>query len=140
MRGQSISDVVVMHPHAPMRLMLRMILTDEGYVVTEAPTYIAVLRHLHTAPEPVVVVAGNWEPNYHAEAEFFGKIASDASLALRHRFVLFATIPEWLPDDLDAKLRSLQVPILRMPSHVSVLVEAVALTTGRPLVEDESAG
>jgi hypothetical protein len=115
-----------------MRRMLRMVLTDAGYSVTEAVTYAAVLRALGTAAQPVVVVAGTWEASHQAEVEFFGQVAADAALVRRHRFVLLTTVPEFLPDALEATLRSLGVVTLEMPARASELLEAVALAAGRP--------
>ena len=137
----SISDVVVMHSHPPMRLLLRMQLTTDGYSVTELPTYLAVLRHLRAAATPTVVVAGNFTYDFQAEADFFAQVAADATLARRHRFVLLSTIPEWQPTALDTTLRSLGVPVLKLPWDMRDLLTTVARVAGRTAAdEDASAG
>jgi hypothetical protein len=107
--------------------------------VSEVSTYTAVLRHVRAAAGPVVVVAGNWATDYHAEMEFIRHIAADVALARRHRYVLLCTIPEWLPDGLDSTLRGLAVPLLRMPTHLPELLDTVAMAAGRTQAEDESA-
>lgn len=140
MPRESIADVVVMHAHRPMRTLLRMALAEDGYLVSEAPTYTAALRHLRAATGSVVVVAGNWAPDYHSEIEFFHHIAADMNLARRHRCVLLCTVPEWLPAALDSTLHALGVAVLRMPTHLGELLDTVAMAAGRTLAEDESAG
>jgi hypothetical protein len=135
MAQAGISDVLVMHSHRPMRFMLRLMLADEGYSVSDAPTYTAVLRYLRRATEPAVVVTGNSTADFHAEAEFFGHITADAALAQRHRYVLLCTIPERLPAELRATLSSLGVVILYMPSQLPDLVAVVARLAGRAPAE-----
>jgi hypothetical protein len=139
MARESTSTVLVTHPHAPMRLLLRMTLVDDGYTVMETPNYSAVLRRLRRATDPMVVVTGNWQADFRAEQKFFGRIAADAALARRHRFVLFCTLPEWMPAELDAALRGLGVTVLRTPS-IAYLREAVAVAAGRTQAEADSAG
>jgi DNA-binding NtrC family response regulator len=140
MPRDTISDVVVMHAHGPMRALLRMALAEDGYLISEAPTYTAVLRHLRAASRPIVVVAGNWAPDYRSEIEFFHHIAADTTLARRHRCVLLCTVPEWLPVALDSTLHALGVAVLRMPTHLPELLDTVAMAAGRTQTEDESAG
>jgi hypothetical protein len=137
---ERISDVIVMQANGPLRMMLRLVLADDGYSVTEAPTYAAVLRHLRTATGPVVVVAGNLTPDYHAEVAFFAHIAADAELARRHRYVLLCTSPRSLPPSLQATLNRLGAPILQMPMHLPDLEEAVARVAEWTHAEGESAG
>jgi hypothetical protein len=140
MGRESISDVVVMHAQAPLRTLLRLMLAQQGYIIFEAKTYDAVLRHLRGTAEPIVVVAGNSTPDYRAEVAFFGHITADAALARRHRFVLLCTLPDRLPSDFQATVNSLGVLILPMPSRMFDLVEAVALAAGRTQVAGETAG
>lgn len=142
---ERIEQIVVMHPHGPLRLMLRMALTVDGYTVTEVPTFAAVLRHLHAAADatpmvPMVVIVGNWDYTFQAEDAFFARIAADRPMARRHRFVLLSTVLEWLPADLDATLRSLGVLQLRMPFQMPDLLALIALAVGRTHSNDESAG
>jgi len=139
MPQERISDVVVMHADAPLRVILRLVLAEDGYAVVEAPSYAAALRHLYAASGPMVVVAGNWEPDYRAEMEFFGHVASDPMLP-RHRFVLLSTIPEWMPPELEAMLRRLEVPVLRMPAQMRDLLAAVASVGGQRRATAEPAG
>lgn len=136
----AIPDVLVMHAHGPMRMVLRLVLAQDYYTVAEAASYACVLRHLRTAISPTVVVAGNWTADYRAEADFFGQIARDVALSRRHHFVLLTTIPEWLPPQLDAMLRGLGVPVLKLPVEVPELLTAVALAAGRTPAGDASAG
>jgi hypothetical protein len=112
-------------------MMLRLMLVDEGYAVSETPTYTAALRYLRTAAEPAVVVAGNSTADFDAEAEFFGHISADAALARQNRYVLLCTVSERLPADLQATLGRLGVPILCMPLQLTDLVEVVARLAGR---------
>lgn len=136
MTHEHISDVVVMHSNPPMRLLLRLLLTADGYTVTEVSTYRAVLRHLYAAASPTAVVVGNLTYDYAAERAFFAHVAADAVLARRHRFVLLSTLPDWQPVALDASLRSLGVPVLRLPCGMLDLLTAVATVAGRKPAED----
>jgi hypothetical protein len=136
----SIVGVLVMHAHRPLRLLLRIALTKEGYAVTEVPSYAALLRALHTATGPRVVVAGNWASASRAEEEFFGHIAADAALARRHRFQLLSTVPETHPAALHALLRGLGVVVVRVPFQLPELLATVAVAAGRTPVEGTSAG
>lgn len=137
---ESIEDVLVMHAHRPMRLLLRLALTNVGYAVTEVPTYAALLRSLRTAAGPRVAVGGNWASNFRAEDVFFGRVAVDATLAWRHRFVLLSTVPEAHPQALDAQLRGLGVAVVRVPFQLPELLATVAVAAGRTPVEGASAG
>jgi len=142
---ERISEVLVMHAHRPLRFMLRTMLADEGYNVSDAPTYTAVLRYLRRATEPAVVVTGNSTADFDAEAEFFGHITADAAptgLARRNRYVLLCTVPERLPAELRSTLSTLGVPILQMPSQLPELVEVVRRVARRTSAEaaGESAG
>jgi hypothetical protein len=142
MQRDGIADVVVMHPHYPMRMMLQRKLAQTGYRVTVAPTYTAVLRRLRKATARMVVVAGNMEADFFPEVEFFWSIGHDGKLARRHRFVLFCALPEWIPEDLYAVLCGLDVFVLSVPT-LPQLLDAVAQAAGRAQAEqaeDASAG
>jgi hypothetical protein len=139
MAREWVSDVVVMHPHSPMRLLLRRKLAERGYCVTETSSYRAALRHLRETPDPMVVVAGNLQADFGVEQVFFGRIATDAALAARVRVVLFCALPEWMPGTLRARLRGLGVPVLRLPSLAQLLI-SVDLAAGRLQLEGKSAG
>jgi hypothetical protein len=135
---EGISVVVVMHPSVPMRRLLHTQFAKAGFSVLDAPTYAAVLRVLRGAAAPAVVVAGNRKADFHAEQRFFRQIVADATLARRHRFVLFSPLPEWLPPSLDATLRGLDVPVLRLTS-LRELLDAVALAAGQWPAQGEGA-
>ena len=130
MAREGISDVVVMHPHRPMRMLLHGELTRSGYTAAYAPSYTAVLRRLRRAADPVVVLVGNWQSDFHAEQGFFRRVAADPELARRHRFVLYCALPEWMPMALEATLRGLGVTVLPMPC-LAELRDAVAVAAGR---------
>jgi hypothetical protein len=134
----AISDVLIVYAQRPLRYMLRLMLADEGYAVSDTPTYTAVLRYLHKATEPAVIVAGNSAADFDAEAEFFGHIMAHAALARQNRYVLLCTVPERLPADLQARLSSLGVPILCMPLQLTDVVKVVARLAGRMPAEGES--
>jgi DNA-binding NtrC family response regulator len=140
MPRNTLSDVLIVHAHDQMRQLLHLALSEAGYHVVAAASYDAVLHHLRTASKPVVVVSGNWATDYEAEQEFFGQLAADATLARRHRYVLLCTIPEYLPDDLDALLCSLGVFMLAMPLRLHELLATVACVARRTPLEDEPAG
>jgi hypothetical protein len=142
MPEERIADVIVVHSHGPMRLMLHMVLAEEGYAVEEIPTYTAVLRRLRSTSRPMIAVVGNWgpDPSYRAEAEFFAHVAMEPALSRRHHFVLLLTTPEWLPSELDVTLRALGVSMLKMPAHVPELLTVVAEAAGQQLAEVESVG
>lgn len=131
MPPESRAGVVVAHADDRMRRMLRRALEEAGHAVVEAPRYDDALRRLCAADGPAVVVAGNVSVDYIAEADFFRRVAADPALAGRHRFVLLATIPDYLPPSLDATLRTLGVPILAAPLHLHELYAAVAVVAGR---------
>jgi hypothetical protein len=136
---ESIPGVVVMHPHRAMRTLLQRELAESGYTVVYASTYAAVLRYLSRVASPVVVVAGNCKADFYAETRFFRRITADATLARRHRFVLFCVLPEWLPLALDATLRSLGVTVLGL-SSLPELQEAVAVAAGRAHADQHQRG
>lgn len=116
--------VLVVDDDAAIRHALRLLLEDEGLVVTEAADGRAALAILCAASDRYVVVLDQMMP----QLDGFGvlsAIAEDARLRRRHRFVLMTACPQTLPATLVRLASSFAIPIIAKPFEADEMIAAV---------------
>jgi CheY-like chemotaxis protein len=122
-------SVMVVEDDPDIRSTLQMVLTDEGYEVSEARDGEEALGLLRASQKPCVVLLDYLLPVLDA-AGVLRQVAEDTSLQ-KHVY-LCITARSRLPDaEVERLFVALQVPILFKPFELDELLEAVANAVDR---------
>lgn len=129
--------VLVVDDDSDIRLSLLTLLSEEGYLVEEAPDGRLALRRLRASRDPHVVLLDLNMPGMDGKA-LLRAIADDPfddpldALSARHAFILVtATDQRTLPLDVAALLTRLHVTIIAKPFDITDLLAAVAAAAAR---------
>lgn len=124
-----LSGVLVVDDDTDIRETLRLALEDEGYSVHEAEDGVIALRTLRESPRPFVVLLDLMMPRLDGEG-VLRAAASDERLH-RHVYLMVTAKYQSLPASLKALITQLDVPVLPKPVDLDVLLDAVAVASGR---------
>lgn len=127
--------ILLFERDADLRRLLRMLLRAD-YTLTELTELDDALRTLRESAGPLVVVVGDWPPG--ASGERILRTAEHDAALRRHAYVLVSTNHDDLAPALRDLLARLSVPVVPMPSDLSVLQEAVRAARAR--VDRQSGG
>jgi CheY-like chemotaxis protein len=129
--------VLVVDDDSDIRLSLLTLLSEEGYLVEEAPDGRLALRRLRASRDPHVVLLDLNMPGMDGKA-LLRAIADDPfddpfdALSARHAFILVtATDQRTLPLDVAALLTRLRITIVAKPFDITDLLAAVADAAAR---------
>jgi CheY-like chemotaxis protein len=116
--------VLVADDDVDIRQTLRTVLEDEGYQVDEAPNGKISLELIRAATVPYVVVLDLMMPLLGG-AGVLGAISEDERLSLRHAILLVTASTYAIEAALGELLQRLQVPLIRKPFDLDLLVFCV---------------
>src|SRR5262249_14416068 len=110
-------EVLIVDDDEPTRDVLRMMLEDEGYIITEAVDGSAALDMLHASPPPLITLLALDLP--HADGlAVLNAVAATPALAERHHFILLTAVSRRRVQETDEICARLGVPVLRKPFEV----------------------
>jgi CheY-like chemotaxis protein len=112
--------VLIVDDDESIRQITRDVLEDAGYIVLDTPNGGSALDILHTSQERLIVLLDMRMPDDGQAV--MDDIAQDASLAERHRFILF-TATSVSPPPVAVNL---QIPVLNKPFDIDELLRAVS--------------
>ena len=119
-------DVLIVDDDADTRLVIRMILEDEGYAILEAGRGDEALRRLQEHPAPMVVLLDHYMPSMTG-AELLHLVAEDHSLLQRHAYVdMTAAAAQAFSPDFLALLATMHIPVVSKPFDLETLLDVVA--------------
>ena len=116
--------VLVVDDDRAIRETLRLLLEEEGYLVSEAADGQRALEILRDSAQPLVVVLDFMMPRLDG-AGVLRAVVEDPVVAHRHAFVLVTANVQAIPKTLTRLLATLNVPILPKPLDLDDLLEIV---------------
>lgn len=116
--------ILVVDDDAAIRKALRMVLEDEGYLVSEASDGARALEYLRSCSEPVVVLLDFMMPRMDGAAVLRAVVA-DTRLATRNAYVLVSANYNTIARSCASLLASLDAPVLPKPLDLDELLETV---------------
>lgn len=118
-------QVLIVDDDEPTRAVLRLMLEDEGYVITEAVDGSAALAMLRASSTPLITLLDLDLP--HADGlAVLSAVAATPALADRHHFILLTAVSRGRVQETDKICARLGVPVLRKPFEVDDLLCAIA--------------
>lgn len=123
-RPASVARILVVDDDAAIRKALRMVLEDEGYLVSEAQDGARALEYLRSCVEPVVVLLDFMMPRMDGAA-VLRAVVEDTRLATRNAYVLVSANYNTIARSCASLLASLDVPVLPKPLDLDDLLETV---------------
>lgn len=124
------ADVLVVDDDISIRETLRMVLEDEGHAVEEAEDGLGALDALYAAGSPHVVLLDLMMPRLDG-AGVLGVVATDRGLATRHAYALITATSQTQSLAFVRLLAELQVPVLRKPFDIDLILETVVALSAR---------
>lgn len=112
------------------REVLRLMLEDAGYTVTEATDGLQTLAALQSSDAPLVVLLDLDLPRLDGVA-VLRAVADDARLAARHAFILMTAVSHSRYAVADEVCAKLSVPLVLKPFQLDALLSTVATAAGR---------
>jgi CheY-like chemotaxis protein len=116
--------VLVVDDDRAIRETLRLLLEEEGYLVSEASDGQRALEILRDSPQPHVVVLDFMMPRLDG-AGVLRAVVADPLLANRHAFILVSANAHAIPRALMGLLATLKVPIMSKPLDLDDLLAIV---------------
>jgi CheY-like chemotaxis protein len=122
-------DILVVDDDRQNRIMLRMVLQDAGYTVSECSSGECAVVLLRTHPQPLIVVLDWLMPGFDGE-QVLRAMMEDPQCAGRHAYILVtaagAEVPllKSLPTELDVRM-------LRKPFDLAALLSEVGAAGAR---------
>lgn len=127
--------VLVVEDDAPIRESVRTALEEFGYEVAEAADGLAALEALRKSRHPTVVLLDLRMPRLDGEG-LLALVAGDRALLEQHAYVLMSASLQTLTDPFADLLDQLDVPIIKKPFELEVLLQAVERAASRlPIAE-----
>lgn len=127
----AVQSVLVVEDNTAIRQTLARMLSEHGYIVSEAPDGECALRRLYTSPERLVALVDLRMPGMDVAA-LLQAIAFRRTLATRHAYILMASSHESaLLREFDSLLMRLHVVMLPEPFDTDRLVSAVEQAAAR---------
>lgn len=123
-QSASMARILVVDDDAAIRKALRMVLEDEGYLVSEAPDGARALEYLRSCSEPVVVLLDFMMPRMDGAA-VLRAVVEDTRLATRNAYVIVSANHNSIARSCASLLASLDVPVLPKPLDLDELLETV---------------
>jgi CheY-like chemotaxis protein len=118
------AHVLVVDDDRAIRETLRLLLEEEGYLVSEAPDGQRALEILRASAQPLVVLLDFMMPRLDG-AGVLRAVVEDPTIASRNAFVLVTANAQAIPKALMGLLATLNVPILPKPLDLDDLLEIV---------------
>lgn len=122
--------VLIVDDDEPIRAVLRDLLEDEGYQVVEAPDGVIALDVLRAMPVPMVVITNHNMPRLDGPG-LVNFIVEDPELANRHALIYMTAGNRVINPSFARQLDALNVPVLRKPFDLIILLDAVAAAARR---------
>lgn len=116
--------VLIVDDDRAIRETLRLVLEDEGYLVSEARDGVQALEILRESHEPLVVLLDFMMPRLDG-AGVLRAVVEDTQLATRNAYVLVTANFQSLPKALASLLAQLRVPVLPKPLDIDELLGTV---------------
>jgi len=131
--------ILIVDDDPGIRDVLRYILEEqEGYTVFEAAEGTAGLAHLRATSDPTIVLLGIKMPGMDGR-EMLRRVAADATLATRHRYIIVTGALGFGADRADRDLLApLDAPVVHAPFELDMLFGAVA--QAREKLDEQAAG
>ena len=123
--GAPMTHVLVVDDDEPTRDVLRLMLEDVGYAVSEAVNGAGALQALRESGEPQLVLLDLDLPGTDG-LDVLEAVAADPSLAQRHRFILLTAVSEVRWTRTQPMREALDVPLLLKPFDIGDLLSAIA--------------
>jgi CheY-like chemotaxis protein len=120
--------VLIADDDEEIRVTLRFLLEDEGYIVEEAPNGATALDAMRASRVPLVVLLDNLMPVMDG-ASLLNAVKEDKSLKRRHAFILITASPRRISQRLSNLLSGLAVPVVPKPFELDTVLDAVARAT-----------
>jgi DNA-binding NtrC family response regulator len=105
--------------------MVRDILTEASYTVSEAASLEAALAHLRTSPAPLVVLLDMYLPDDDGQTVLHA-LEAQASMVWRHAYILMTARHTVLPPALAEQAGHRRMHFLAKPFELETLLAAVA--------------
>ncbi len=122
--------VLVVEDDGDTRHVLRLILEDAGYTISQASEGVAALDLLRRSPVPLVVLLDWWLPELDGIA-VLRAMAGDVAGASRHTYILMTAAPEPRATTLARVPPSMTPSLLCKPFGLETLLEMVAAAARR---------
>ena len=121
--------VLIVDDDADIRALLGTFLEEEGYPVYQASNGNAALEQLRIHPEGLVVLLDLLMPMDGITT--LNVVASDASLATQHAYILMTAVSAPLPEQIRPLLQQLGVEEVPKPFNVGEMVGAIQTAARR---------
>ncbi len=115
--------ICIVDDDQPERDLLRLVLEDEGYSVSEASSGQAALALLRRTSHRYIVLLDLRMPALSG-ADVLRMVAAEPALATRHVFILISAWPEDSPE-LTALLNRLSIPFVHKPFDLEELLNVI---------------
>ncbi|MGO8950052.1 MAG: two-component system response regulator [Ktedonobacterales bacterium] len=129
--------VLVVDDDYDIRETLRILLEDEGYLVDEATNGRMCLELVRSASAPYVVLLDLMMPQLGGAA-VLGIISQNEALAHRHAVLLVTASTYTAEEMLGEVLQRLQIPLIRKPFDLDLLVSQVEIAARRIVPDADS--
>ncbi len=117
---------LIIDSDADIRLAVRDLLEEAGYVVVEAATPNDGMAMLRAREDCTVVVFSNSEPQDAPALSFFQEVATETDLATGHAYLYLTTTPHVMLSELKAVLAAMHVPVVSKPFEIMPMLNSVA--------------
>jgi two-component system chemotaxis response regulator CheY len=119
-----VAHVLVVDDGIPMREVLRSMLEESGYVVSEAGDGAAALKALRASTVPLVALLDLDLPQGDG-LDVLRAVAADTALSLRHRFILMTAVVQSRWEQASELRQRLHVPLKLKPFDVDDLLGVI---------------
>jgi two-component system, chemotaxis family, chemotaxis protein CheY len=124
------SHILVVDDESDIRRILRALLEEEGYTVSEAVDGADGLAVIRASAHPLIVLLDYKMPRMNG-AEMLRAVMADPQLAGRHAFIFVtANLLAFSPELLQL-LTAAAIPVIEKPFSISVLLEEIERTSSR---------
>jgi CheY-like chemotaxis protein len=122
--------ILIVDDESDIRSMLREVLEDEGYTVSEAVDGEDGLALLRASSHPLIVLLDYRMPRMNG-AELLQAVLADPQLASRHAFIFVTANLLVFSPELLQLLRDAAIPVIEKPFSISVLLGEIERAVGR---------
>jgi two-component system chemotaxis response regulator CheY len=123
-------SVLIVDDDADTRDVVRLVLEDAGYVVTEAENGVQALEAVRGSATPLVVVLDLDLPQLDGVG-VLQAVVDDATLAVRHAFVLLTAVTQQRYQAAEAISVTLGASLILKPFDLNAFLDAVAAAADR---------
>jgi CheY-like chemotaxis protein len=116
--------VLLVDDEADIRTLLRHLLQEEGFVVSEAADGMIALAHLKASAQPLVVLLDYRMPRMNG-AEMLEAVTADPQLANRHAFIFVTANLPAFPPALHRLLAAEAIPVIQKPFQIVDILDHV---------------